>query len=243
MPPKRKAQVSVVELQQGYCHGEKSNNKFARNTNGNEQQQPGLNLDCPQDEDPIITQFKPVKGQWELNDENINRIDPKTGHTILHNYCQHINSTPFEVYRYLIEVKGCRVNARDDSNDTPLHRALRYFDPNAGGDITVLHYLLSQEGLNGDHKGKYGYTLLHLACINIKKLPLDIFKLLIEKGGCDVNEQDNSNDTPLHDALRYFDRNEGGNINVLTYLLSQENVMSISRVTVVKLYFIWLVEG
>jgi len=38
MPPKRQAQVSVVELQQEHRHDEESNNKCAHGTNGNEQQ-------------------------------------------------------------------------------------------------------------------------------------------------------------------------------------------------------------
>jgi len=99
----------------------------------------------PQDDDPIITQFKPVKGQWELNDENIQRVDPETGNTILHNYCKCINTTPVEVYRYLIETKGCDVNAQDKSKDTLLHWAVRYFNPNKGGDINVLTYHQSKE--------------------------------------------------------------------------------------------------
>jgi hypothetical protein len=50
--------------------------------------------------DPIITQLKPVMGQWEFHDDNIKRIDRKTGQTILHNYCEDINTTPLAVYRY-----------------------------------------------------------------------------------------------------------------------------------------------
>jgi ankyrin repeat protein len=174
-----------------------------------------------QDDDPIIKQFKPVRGQWELNDDNIKRIDPQTGQTILHNYCQHIDSTPFEVYQYLIEIKGCDVNVQDDDENTPLILALRYFK---GRDITVLMYLLSQKGVNANIKCQFGYTLLHDACERINKLPLEIFKVLIETLGCDVNAQDKDKDTPLHDALRRFDQNDGGNINVLICLLGQMGV-------------------
>jgi hypothetical protein len=99
MSQKREAQVSAVELQQEHRQDEESTNKRANNTKGTKQQQdPGLNLDCKrsmnlpppppaQHDDPIITQFRPVEGQRELNDENIERIDPETGSTILHNYC------------------------------------------------------------------------------------------------------------------------------------------------------------
>jgi len=140
----------------------------------------------PLDNDPIITQFRPVDDQWELNDTNINRIDPTTRYTILHNYCCYINTTPREVYRYLIETKGCDVNVQDNSKNTPIHDAFLFFDPNKGGDITVLHYLLSQKGVNVNIKGYNGYTLLHMACKRINRLPLEIFKLLIETMGCDV---------------------------------------------------------
>jgi ankyrin repeat protein len=176
----------------------------------------------PQDDNPIITQFRPVQGQWELTEDNINRIDPKTGSTILHNYCRHINTTPVEVWRYLIEVKGCDVNAQDNDKTTPVHNALRYFNPN--GDITILHYLLSQKGINANIKGYNGCTLLHSACQCINDLPTEIFKVLIETIGADVNVQNNDEDTPLHYAFRAFDPNDGGDITVLMYLLSQGNV-------------------
>jgi ankyrin repeat protein len=176
----------------------------------------------PQGDDPIITQFKPVYGQWELNDDNIKRIDPETGQTILHNYCRHINTAPLEVYRYLIEVKGCDVNVQDKDKDTPLHNALRYFNPN--GNINVLMYLLSQKGVNGNTNDLYGCALLHTACENINALPIEIFKLLIETMGCDVNAQNTYNDTPLHYAFRSFDPSWHGDINILYYLLNQKNV-------------------
>jgi ankyrin repeat protein len=175
----------------------------------------------PQDDDPIITQFRPLNDQWELNGDNITRIDHETGCTILHNYCKHINTVPLEMYRYLIETKDCDVITKDKYNDTPLHYVIRYFNPNNGGNITVLRYLLNQKNVNVDIKGEYGHTLLHSACRYINTLPIDVFKLLIETLGFDVNARDNSNNIPLHCALDYFDPNRGGDITVLTYLLNQ----------------------
>jgi ankyrin repeat protein len=236
MPQKRQAQVSVVELQQEDRHDEEGNTKRARGAEGKEQQQqeqPGLNVDCkqsinlpspPQSDDPIITQFKPVDGQRELNDDNIKHIDPESGGTILHNYCCYINTTPLGVYRYLIETKGCDVNVKTKDNNTPLHYAFYFFDPNEGGNINVLMYLLTQTNINVNTKGCNDETLLHYVCQKINTFPVDVFKLLIERIGCDVNAQDNGNDTPLHHAFRCFDPNDGGGITVLTYLLSQNNV-------------------
>jgi ankyrin repeat protein len=183
-----------------------------------------MDVPPPQDDDPIITQFRPVDGQWELNDENIKRIDSKTGETILYNYRRYINTTPLEVYRYLIETKGCDVNVQDNNKDIPLHYALSSFNPNEGGDITVLAYLLSQRGINSNVKNSNGSTLLHIACIKINDLPLDVFKLLIETKGCDINVQNNDKNTPLHHALCNFNPNKGGEITVLMYLVNQMNI-------------------
>jgi ankyrin repeat protein len=178
----------------------------------------------PQDDDPIITQFKPIADQWKLTDENIYRIDPKTGQLILHNYCEYINTTSHEVYRYLIETKGCDVHVQDNLNRNPIYPALCSFDPNKGGDITVLMYLLNQENVNGNIKDKCGETLIHYACDNINTLPLDVFKFLIETLGCGVNVQNNSNQTSIHLAFRCFHPTHGGNITALMYLLSQKGI-------------------
>jgi hypothetical protein len=215
-----------------------------------------------QDDDPIITQFKPVKGQWELNDENIKRVDWWTGETILINYCCYINTTPLAVYRYLIKTKGCNVGVQDRYKYAALQS---FYATEDGGNITALKYLLSQTNVNVDINDendstlphtdpawynitalligafnlmyllgqkmfnvnindKSRYTLLHAACNNINALPLDVFKVLIETHGGDVNVQDKGNNTPLRFACCAFDPNKGGDIPVLTYLISQKDV-------------------
>jgi len=184
-----------------------------------------MNLPSPlSHNDAIISQFKPVEDQWELTDTNIKRIDPETGQTILHNYCQYINTTPLAVYRHLIETLGCDVNVQDKCKDTPLMFALGHFSPTEdGGNISVLTYLLTHNGINANLKNQYGSTLLHLACEKINYLPLDIITVLIETHGADVNIKDNNNDTPLHIAVFYFELHYG-NITVLTYLLGHKNI-------------------
>jgi ankyrin repeat protein len=139
--------------------------------------------------------------------------------------CKYINIFPLEIFQHLIEKHGCDVTVQDNYNNTPLHYALDCFDANAGGDITVLPYLLSQKGINGNIKDKNGNTLLHWACEKINKLPIDVFKFLIETHGCDVNAQNNYKDTPIHYVFRHFDPNDDGHlIPVLVYLLSQKGV-------------------
>jgi ankyrin repeat protein len=144
--------------------------------------------------------------------------------TLLHTACVNINILPLEIFKLLIETHGCDVNLQANNNDTPLQNALSWFDPDHGGDITTLRYLLSQKDINVDVGDGFGCTLLHWACNNINSLPIDIFKVLIETHGADVNVQDNDQSTPIHLAIHNFNPHEGGDITVLTYLINQQNV-------------------
>jgi ankyrin repeat protein len=48
--------------------------------------------------------------------------------------------------------------------------------------------------------GKYGDTLLHLACEHRNTLPVELFKVLIERHGANVNAQAKHKDTPIRFA-------------------------------------------
>jgi ankyrin repeat protein len=160
-----------------------------------------------------------------LTQKNINlNIKSNFGYTILHTACKHINKLPLEIFKVLIETHGFDVNIQNNFKSTPVHYALCHFDPNDGGNITVLTYLLSQNDINGNIKNENGYTLLHNACEKINILPLEIFKVLIETHGADINAQDNDKTTPIHSALDQFKPNDGGDINVLAYLINQKNL-------------------
>jgi ankyrin repeat protein len=124
----------------------------------------------------------------------------------------------------LIETKGGDVNMLDTDSMTPIHIALRDFEPNYGGHFAVLAYLLDQKGINSTIKGQYGHTLLHLACQNINKLTIDIFKCLVETHHCDLNVLDEDGNTPLYYALQLFKLHLGNDIAIFTYLLSQDNI-------------------
>jgi ankyrin repeat protein len=177
----------------------------------------------PLDNDPIITQFNPVEGQWELNDDNINRIDPQTGETILHNYCKHINSTPVEVFKLLVETKHCDINALNDNHNTPLHIAFSsfYFDHGASAD--VLTYLLHQDNVNVNIKDQYDRNLIDLAYFQSRQLPIDAFKYLVEIKGIDLNEVDSDNNTLLHRVLIKLTLCSS-DVDILGYLLRQDGI-------------------
>jgi ankyrin repeat protein len=85
-------------------------------------------------------------------------------------------------------------------------------------------YLLGHENVDVNIKGRSGYTLLHMACKKARKLSVDVFKLLIETKGFDVNARDNRDNTPLHHALCNFNLNYGGDVNVWAYLINQKNI-------------------
>jgi ankyrin repeat protein len=180
-------------------------------------------MSVPRDNDPIITQFEPESDQWELNDENIKRIDAETGETILHNYCQFINTTPLPIFQYLIETKGCDLSLLDSYGEVPLHSAVSYFSLGDGGDINVMMYLFSQDGVDVNSTNEDNTTLVHQACENINSLSLEFFKLLIDTKGGDLNAVDDNNNTPVSYALSQFSPNYDGDINSLLYLLGHQS--------------------
>jgi cytohesin len=160
-----------------------------------------------------------------LGQTNVNvNVKDDYGYTLLHMACQKINELPLDIFTLLIEKHGADVNVQDNNKDTPLHIALKWFNPNGGSDITVLPYLLNQKDINDNIKGKDGNNLLHTACENINTLPLDIFKLLIETRGADVNAQNNNKNTPLHQAFGYLKPHDGVDTAVWAYLINQMNL-------------------
>jgi hypothetical protein len=175
---------------------------------------------APLDDDPIITQFQPVNGQWQLNGENIKHTDSQSGETILHNYCKYINTTPLPIFKYLIETKGCDINIQSKYSGTPIQYALCYFNSKKGGEVNTLMHLLNLKGIDVNMKGDDGRTILHAACENINQVPLDIIKYLIETKDCDVTIQSKYSGTPIHYAFGCFNPNKGGDISMLLYLLN-----------------------
>jgi ankyrin repeat protein len=160
-----------------------------------------------------------------LSQEGINgNIVGQYDWTLLYTACFNINNLPIDIFKLLIETIGCDVNAQANNKNTPIHRALCSFDPNKGGDISVLQYLFNQTEVHVSIKDKDGYTLLHYACDMINDCPLVVFKLLIETMGCDVNAQNTYNDTPIHIAFRCFVPGNSDTITALTYLINQTKV-------------------
>jgi ankyrin repeat protein len=64
----------------------------------------------------------------------------------------------------LIKTLGCEINAQDNNQNTPLHYALENFNPDDGGDINMLAYLLNQKSVNINLTCDHYRTILHKAC-------------------------------------------------------------------------------
>jgi ankyrin repeat protein len=177
-------------------------------------------MTSPQCTDPIIAEFKPVTGQWELNDENISRIESFTGETILHNYCKYMHTTPLEVFKFLIEIKHLDINLRDKSGNSPLYEPLHSFQ--FGSNLQTLLYLFNLKGLDIISINNRGHSLLSWACVKMTTLPLEVFKCLIEIHSGDINSKNGRASTPLHDGIQSFEPSRPESITVLNYLLSQK---------------------
>ena len=143
------------------------------------------------------------------------------GNTALHYACQHASKVPLVVFKKLIEEYGADVNILSRGKQTPIHVLFDYAEI-THVDVDVLRYLLSQTGIAFKLTGD-GDTVLHLACRRFSKVPLDVFKLLIEDCGADINACNDYRQTPLHYFLRCP---EISNVStdVHEYLLSRPDI-------------------
>lgn len=115
----------------------------------------------------------------------------------------------FDKLSSLISHSATAIDILDDENRTPLHLAA------AGGSTSCITYLL-EKGANSNAKDCTGKSPLQNASF---RGFVDCMKILIEKGGAEVNTKDNEESTPLHktsllqssDPLEYL-ISKGGDI-------------------------------
>jgi ankyrin repeat protein len=138
-----------------------------------------------------------------IDQKNVNgKIKGKDGSTLLHLACERISNRLYlDVFETLIETHGANINARDDAGDTPIHVALRCYDPEYEHDgddydIETLDYLINQKNVNRNIRGEDGYNLLDYARERINEhLPRQIFaKFIKTKDFHDDSDDDSDRD-------------------------------------------------
>jgi len=177
---------------------------------------------APRDGDQVVTSFVPQEGQWALNEANIKKIGPN-GETILHNYCQFIDSTPAGVFRYLVETKSINVNAVDNNNNTALHNAITAIKAN--GDLNILTYLFNRKGIDVNIADKDGYRLLHRACRNVTSLsPIIVEYLLGVEKSTDYSVYDKLGNSPLHHLVQQDSELDADIADISQFLIKKEQI-------------------
>jgi ankyrin repeat protein len=100
-----------------------------------------------------------------MHDDVNTNIHGQFGATLLHFACSFVNDLPLDVFKYLIEKKGCVMNPGDKDKLPPLCSAFIYLKPDNRDVIHVLSYLINQALINVNFANQNSYTPLHFACI------------------------------------------------------------------------------
>jgi ankyrin repeat protein len=158
-----------------------------------------------------------------------------TGKTLLHLVCEKVQFFPLHIFQHLIEKLSFNLKTKNNFGASPLESAFSVSTPHSRDIIPILTYLITMqakmEKMVSDFNNKYTNTtsnyfestILLSATFYISRLPIEIFKHIIEVTGIQINtSRDEDNRTPLHDAIVYF--RAGADPNILTYLCSQQDV-------------------
>jgi ankyrin repeat protein len=98
---------------------------------------------------------------------------------------------PIELFRLILE-KTANINAQDKDGDTALHWAI-----GKGRNRAVVEELLKRDDVDVNLKNNQNLTALHFAANKWKDMPIDFFRVILEKS-TDVNAQERDGNTALH---------------------------------------------
>jgi ankyrin repeat protein len=141
--------------------------------------------------------------------------------------CLRINTVPYDFFKHLVEEYSADVNIPNENNGcTGLHLALTNFNKvinaqhiNGLTPLDTLNYLI---GIYDDTNAPPSKSLMYCACLNIRNLPLEVYKKLIIEKKCDINEKDVCGVSPIRRAVMKFARDSDS--NTLLYLLEQSTI-------------------
>ena len=98
------------------------------------------------------------------------------------------------------------INCRDSIGLVPLHYAA------AGNSLSVIEYLINEQGCEPAITDNRGALPLHIACLNGQ---LDVVKYFITIQKCDPTSRGQHGSTPLHYA------SDSGHMNIIQYLITE----------------------
>jgi ankyrin repeat protein len=147
----------------------------------------------------------------------------KYGKNVLHFAAENINFLNFDIFDKIIEKNGNVVTVLDKQYETPLHNCFRNLTT-PQTNIEIIKLLLNQPNVNVNEKNKNGKSLTHFFCEKINNIPFFLGQFFLHKKYADLTIQDENGDSPLHLAISRFDENNGGDVDLLELLLSQQNI-------------------
>ena len=100
----------------------------------------------------------------------------------------------FDIVKYLVEEKHCKVEHGIEHKNTALHHAAY------GGSMKIVRYLIEDQKCSPSCKGRNGGMPLHSACNTGR---MEIVNYLIKKCEVDASNRDHKGITPLHIAAKY----------------------------------------
>jgi ankyrin repeat protein len=141
--------------------------------------------------------------EWELAEEILNRFDAYDV-----NSTNSLGDTPLllaarlncedKLFTKILErTNQENVSKVDENGWTALHYAI-----DRESEIKVKE-LLKREEVDVNIKNNNNWTPLHMACFKWKEIPVDLFKIILQKSTNVINAQDNHGNTALHYAISY----------------------------------------
>ena len=149
----------------------------------------GLHFAClNQQSGTKVVQFLFSKHEWNFEEADTNGSKPLD---------LALEDCKVDLVKYLVEVAGCDVNAKDQYESSYLHTAFwNEIDYDDGYDI--VKFLTLKQECDVEVVDEDGNRILHLAC---RRGSVDLVKYLVEVVGCDINAKGQHEKSCLHLAF------------------------------------------
>ena len=153
-----------------------------------------------------IVKFLFSKQEWNIEGTDTNGYRP------LYLAC---DLYKVDLVKYLVEVAGCDINAKDQYKSYYLHTAFwNEIDSNDGYDI--VKFVSSKQECDVEVVDEHGDRILHLACEHSN---VDLVKYLVEVAGCDTNAKGQYE----RSCLQFACSNRQSGTEIVQFLFSKQD--------------------